>query len=104
MMVEQIRTSYGGKDRSKYTIGLHFMAGSASGLFASLITHPVDVCKTQMQMKISSHSREGMIEIMRRIFRNDGLLGLYRGLFPRVAKLVPASAVMLSTFELVRAL
>jgi solute carrier family 25 protein 39/40 len=102
MMVEHIRLTYGGADRSQYTFGLHFAAGSMSGLFASLITHPVDVCKTQMQMKIST--RETLVDIMKRIVRTNGVLGLYRGLFPRVAKLVPASAVMLSTFELVRAL
>ena len=99
-MVERVRLSYGGHDRTTHTFALHFMAGSSSGLVASLLTHPFDVMKTQMQRHIGT--RVGILSVGRQIVRERGWMSMYRGLGPRMAKLVPASAVMLSTFEFVR--
>jgi solute carrier family 25, member 39/40 len=99
-MVEHVRLSYGGHDRSQHTFALHFLAGSSSGLVASLITHPFDVMKTHMQRNIGP--QVGLLTVGRQLVREWGWMSLYRGLGPRMAKLVPASAVMLSTFEFVR--
>jgi hypothetical protein len=37
---------------------------------------------------------------MKTIFNKDGMNGFFRGIVPRSARIAPASAIMISTFEL----
>jgi len=102
-LVERIRITYGGPDRTQHAAWLHLAAGSTSGLVSSLLTHPFDVIKTQMQLEIGRGARAGLLSTGRAVVAARGWTALWRGLGPRVSKIVPASAVMLSTFEFVRA-
>ena len=103
-MVERIRLRYGGSDRTQHTFALHLMAGSSSGFIAALLTHPFDVIKSRMQRHIGSGQgqRPGIVPLFQECVSTHGWRSLFRGIGPRMSKLVPASAVMLSTFEFVR--
>ncbi|KAJ3023977.1 Homocysteine synthase [Thoreauomyces humboldtii] len=76
-----------------------FVAGAASGTVAAIVTTPFDVAKTLEQISSGAGSRMGMVDIMKGIVKRDGWMGLFSGLSPRVAKVAPACAVMISSYE-----
>jgi hypothetical protein len=47
-------------------------------------------------------ARESLGDVAVRIYAEQGLRGFWTGLVPRVARVAPASAVMLSSFEFFR--
>jgi solute carrier family 25 protein 39/40 len=76
-----------------------FLSGASSGMFAAIITTPFDVIKTQRQ--VSSYAEEARLgRILKNILVSDGPTGFFRGLVPRVAKVAPACAIMISSYEM----
>lgn len=80
------------------------VSGALSGMVAALFTHPFDVVKTRRQVFAISatafpqgaNSTWGML---RHIVHNQGMQGLMVGVVPRVAKVAPSTAIMLTTYE-----
>ena len=91
----------------KYSNLIPFMAGGVSGAVAALFTNPLDVVKTHMQVGLGESTKGqvkqlgtgSMMDTMRMVVSEYGLVGLYAGLTPRVAKIAPACAIMISTYE-----
>jgi len=94
------------KDNSiKNTLLVNFISGTVSGTVAASVTTPIDVIKTQMQIVLAfsgpvpecrAHS------IFFRILKEDGIKGLFRGIVPRVIKVAPSCAIMISTYEVLQ--
>jgi len=95
------------------TFWLSFFNGACCGAIATCVSHPFDVVKTQLQ----SYERIRAVDSVKvaRIYTTKraaevicaeyGLRGLFTiGLAPRLAKVVPASAIMIGTYELVSSL
>jgi solute carrier family 25, member 39/40 len=108
------------------TFWFSFAAGAISGSIAACLTVPFDVVKTHQQIefgekvlmaskKILYQSRTSVYEIslsatpqkptgtfktMGRIYQVHGFSGLFAGLAPRLFKVAPACAIMISTFEI----
>ena len=84
-----------------------FVGGSISGAMAALLTNPLDVAKTHMQVEIGesmdSPARKlgagSFVSVLRSVVRTHGYVGLYAGLTPRIAKIAPACAIMLGSYE-----
>ena len=84
-------------------------AGAASGSVAAVVTLPFDVVKTHRQIefgekeilseKMNSKS-SSTLQIMRQIHDRRGIPGLFSGIVPRLIKVAPACAIMISTYEL----
>ncbi|KNC98556.1 uncharacterized protein SPPG_06245 [Spizellomyces punctatus DAOM BR117] len=72
-----------------------FLSGAVAGTIAAILTTPFDVAKTVMQVGAEG----GMVPVLREIVRREGWRGLFRGVEPRVAKVAPACAVMVSSYE-----
>ena len=89
-----------------------FVAGAASGAFASVITTPFDVGKTRQQVIHHEVSRSrspgavlkpeerSMPRFLYHILKEEGLAGLFRGWAPRMLKVAPACAIMISSYEI----
>ncbi|TPX35857.1 hypothetical protein SmJEL517_g01731 [Synchytrium microbalum] len=79
-----------------------FIAGAISGTVAATITTPFDVAKTTRQVSRDTHVRADgkMLNLIRFIVERDGWKGLFRGLSPRIAKVAPACAIMISSYEM----
>ena len=45
------------------------------------------------------HSKKQVLTVLLEIFRNEGAVGLYRGLYPQLFKGVAASAILFATKE-----
>lgn len=87
-------------------------AGALSGAFASVVTTPFDVGKTRTQVYADSPKRvaaagaqalapeeQNMLRLLWHIFKTEGAAGLFRGWIPRMLKVSPACAIMISSYE-----
>lgn len=84
-----------------------FLAGATGGVVAAAFTHPFDVIKTRAQIIQYAPDASGSLTsdrsnqvIIRRILRQEGMAGFFVGLAPRLGKIMPACAIMLSSYNL----
>ncbi|KNE66035.1 hypothetical protein AMAG_19319 [Allomyces macrogynus ATCC 38327] len=83
-----------------------FFAGATSGMIAAIVTTPFDVAKTRRQLANAPHthrqhhpSRPSVWRQLCEIAKVEGPRALFAGIVPRVAKVAPACAIMISTYE-----
>ncbi|RPB08657.1 mitochondrial carrier [Morchella conica CCBAS932] len=76
-----------------------FVAGAASGAVAALLTTPFDVGKTRRQVAMQVGGGGSMPRLLWGIWRMEGVAGLMRGCVPRMLKVAPACAIMISSYE-----
>lgn len=76
---------------------VHFMCGLQAGLMASLVTHPFDVIKTQIQLYPTRY--QGTAHCVTVIFSQYGFAGFMRGLTPRCLRRTLISALSWTVFE-----
>ncbi|XP_063306837.1 probable mitochondrial glutathione transporter SLC25A40 [Pelobates fuscus] len=89
------------------TFSIYFIAGAVSGSIASIVTLPFDVVKTRRQIEVgelevfstSQKRSTSTWKVMNTILAENGFSGLFAGLIPRLIKVAPACAVMISTYE-----
>lgn len=90
-------------------LGVYLGSGIGAGGLAALCTVPPDVVKTRRQSAFvrgpdgRSVAPSSMM-IVRQIVDDEGLRGLLRGAGPRVAKVAPACAIMMGSYEVFRKL
>ncbi|XP_037640694.1 solute carrier family 25 member 40-like isoform X2 [Sebastes umbrosus] len=80
------------------TFTITFISGAVSGTIASIVTLPFDVVKTRRQVELVS-SPVSTFSVMSRIVAQDGFGGLFKGFLPRLIKVAPACAIMITTYE-----
>ena len=87
-----------------------FISGALSGSLASILTMLFDVAKTRLQVfKDSRHSSGGelvlapekrsTLRLLWHIFKQEGIMGLWKGWVARTLKIAPACAIMIGSFE-----
>ncbi|XP_060906599.1 probable mitochondrial glutathione transporter SLC25A40 [Labrus mixtus] len=89
------------------TITITFLSGALSGSIASIITLPFDVVKTRRQVELGELQAKNLshevssstFSVMSRIVAQEGVGGLFAGFIPRLIKVAPACAIMISTYE-----
>jgi len=89
------------------SVEFSFMAGALSGSVAAFFTVPFDVVKTHQQIEIGEKviyndkpaKPIGTFESMHKIYQSHGIRGLFSGLTPRLLRVAPACAIMISSFE-----
>ncbi|KAI6241622.1 hypothetical protein M3Y99_00322800 [Aphelenchoides fujianensis] len=99
--------------KQKTDFAISFVCGATSGTIASVLTHPFDVVKTHRQITLGEVRRssksscrigtvgtnKSTMKVMREIVRSEGFRGLFAGLTPRIAKVAPACATMIGSYE-----
>ncbi|XP_074835292.1 mitochondrial glutathione transporter SLC25A39 isoform X1 [Carettochelys insculpta] len=91
----------------KATFMVSFASGAISGTVAAVLTLPFDVVKTQRQielgnqetLRVAASKSSSTWLLLRRIRAESGTRGLFAGFLPRVIKVAPACAIMISTYE-----
>ncbi len=91
------------------TVAMTFWTGVLSGVLAAVVSTPFDVVKTQKQISIGKaptgtggegpRGRASSLSIMKRIFAQSGVKGLFAGTVPRICKGAPSSAILITTYE-----
>ncbi|XP_053183528.1 probable mitochondrial glutathione transporter SLC25A40 isoform X2 [Scomber japonicus] len=89
------------------TLSMFFISGAMSGTIASIVTLPFDVVKTRRQVEIGELQAQNLtgkvssstFSVMSKIVAEHGVSGLFAGFLPRVIKVAPACAIMISSYE-----
>lgn len=100
-LYEKIKRMFG-----RDTFSVNFISGAVAGTVASTVTLPFDVVKTMKQidvgervMQVKAGVSRSNREIFRDILKEQGAKGLFTGLAPRILKVAPACAIMISSYE-----
>ncbi|NWJ09160.1 S2539 protein, partial [Crypturellus undulatus] len=91
----------------KATFAISFVSGAISGTVAAVLTLPFDVVKTRRQIELGdgealrapANKSSSTWLLLQRIWAESGTRGLFAGFLPRVIKVAPACAIMISTYE-----
>jgi solute carrier family 25 protein 39/40 len=94
------------------TVVLTMLNGAACGMTASLLTHPFDVVKTQLQTVQRARSVNSYrvytipstFDAFKLLRSEYGWRWMTIGMVPRLLKVIPGSAIMLGTYELVHSI
>jgi len=82
------------------------VCGSAASASASMCTNILDVARTHLQTQDMSHlprSQRNLFSILSHLIRREGLVATWkRGLIPRIMSHAPVSALVISSYEVVR--
>lgn len=79
--------------------------GTASSTCGQLASYPLSLVRTKLQAQARTRdasSGDNMISVFKKIFREDGPRGLYRGLAPNFMKVVPAVSISYVVYEHLR--
>lgn len=100
---ETIKTTY---QQPHPDFRFSFLAGAVSGSLAAVLTLPFDVVKTHRQielgerlMKSDNASPNSINQILKQIYAQHGVRGLFAGIVPRLLRTAPACAIMISSYE-----
>ncbi|XP_022653439.1 solute carrier family 25 member 40-like isoform X2 [Varroa jacobsoni] len=81
------------------------MAGATAGSTAAILTLPFDVIKTHRQLELGeaiTQTRPKVkdpVTMLLNLYKQSGVSGLFTGLVPRLARVAPACAIMITTYE-----
>ncbi|XP_051792052.1 mitochondrial folate transporter/carrier isoform X2 [Erpetoichthys calabaricus] len=74
------------------------MAGF-SKIFAVSATYPYQVVRARLQDQHNNYM--GMVDVIRRTWRNEGIYGFYKGMIPNIIKVTPACCITFAVYETV---
>lgn len=78
------------------------ICGTTSTICGQLVSYPLSLIRTRLQAQevpMDSTQRDTMSKLMIRIWRNEGIRGMYRGLLPNIIKVVPAVSISYVVYE-----
>ncbi|KAI7873681.1 mitochondrial carrier [Lichtheimia hyalospora FSU 10163] len=85
----------------------HSLAGAGAGVVSSVVTCPLDVVKTRLQNQGKAEAGvilyRGTLGTLSRIWKEEGIRGLYRGLFPTVIGYIPTWAIYFTAYDYCKA-
>ncbi|ESZ94381.1 peroxisomal carrier protein [Sclerotinia borealis F-4128] len=89
---EQLKNAIEKKRRVTPTVA--FLLGALGKLFATSITYPYITVKSRMHIAGRDGGKESMIQGMRRILKEEGYAGFYKGIAPKVSQSVMTAAFL----------
>ncbi|KAG8505595.1 Solute carrier family 25 member 33 [Galemys pyrenaicus] len=88
----------GTEKNSTNFFGLMAAAAISKGC-ASCIAYPHEVIRTRLREEGTKY--KSFVQTARLVFREEGYLAFYRGLFAQLIRQIPNTAIVLSTYELI---
>lgn len=84
----------------------NFALGSLAGAFGAFMVYPIDLVKTRLQNQRGAQPGQRLyknsIDCFQKVFRNEGIRGLYSGVLPQLVGVAPEKAIKLTVNDLVR--
>ncbi|KAI7885689.1 mitochondrial carrier [Lichtheimia hyalospora FSU 10163] len=81
----------------------HSIAGAGAGIVSSVVTCPLDVVKTRLQnqgkLEPGIVVYRGTVGTLSRIWKEEGIRGLYRGLGPTILGYIPTWAIYFTAYD-----
>ncbi|KAK7292894.1 hypothetical protein RJT34_15750 [Clitoria ternatea] len=78
---------------------VNFVSGGLSGITAAAATYPLDLVRTRLAAQRSAQYYRGISHTFSTICREEGFLGLYKGLGATLLGVGPSLAISFSVFE-----
>jgi len=88
------------KDPSEETLATNVFCGVVAGILSSTIANPTDVLKVRMQAKGSKKSCDNMFCSFAKIYKTEGVKGLWRGVGPTAQRAATVAGVELPAYDL----
>eukprot|EP01116_Phalansterium_solitarium_P017490 TRINITY_DN4318_c0_g1_i1.p1 TRINITY_DN4318_c0_g1~~TRINITY_DN4318_c0_g1_i1.p1 ORF type:complete len:276 (-),score=46.80 TRINITY_DN4318_c0_g1_i1:319-1146(-) len=85
-----------------HPLAVHGLCGVCAGITSAVLTTPLDVAKTRMQ--VLNLPNVNILQSMQQIVRQEGWRGLCKGMRPRVLNTVPFSLAMIVIYQHVKEL
>ncbi|MCO5601958.1 hypothetical protein L7F22_056085 [Adiantum nelumboides] len=80
---------------------IQLCCGMFSGAMGATCVYPLQLVRTRLQaQRMDSTVRyKGMVDAFQRIWREEGFLAFYKGLFPNLLKVLPAASITYIAYE-----
>ena len=75
------------------------VSGAFAAFVSTTITHPVDVVKTKMQGLYTGTKYNSIVDCLRTIFREHGLMGFFMGVKPRLARVMTEKSIVFGLYH-----
>lgn len=79
--------------------------GGISGGFGPMVNNPLDVVKTRMQKQVIKPGKQakytGIVQAIKLIAKDEGLMALWKGITPRLMRIMPGQAITFMIYEAV---
>ncbi|KDP24542.1 hypothetical protein JCGZ_25106 [Jatropha curcas] len=83
-------------------LAVHFIGGGLAGITAASATYPLDLVRTRLAAQRNTIYYRGMWHAFSTIIREEGFLGLYKGLAATLLGVGPSIALSFSVYESLR--
>ena len=83
---------------TKHQAALYFIAGAISKAISTCVTYPYQTVKTNLQAA-SKEDKLTQINLIQKIFFENGIKGFYHGLSPKLFQTVLNNALLLMIYE-----
>lgn len=77
----------------------HLLGGGLAGVAFWTFTYPIDAVKTKQQTMNADYLRLNFRQCCRRLYRTEGMRGLFRGYSVTALRAVPGNAVLIAAYE-----
>eukprot|EP00730_Choanoeca_flexa_P000445 TRINITY_DN10200_c0_g1_i11.p1 TRINITY_DN10200_c0_g1~~TRINITY_DN10200_c0_g1_i11.p1 ORF type:complete len:316 (+),score=33.13 TRINITY_DN10200_c0_g1_i11:56-1003(+) len=98
-LYERLKVSSTFQPIATWSVNLHHLTcGLTAGMTASMVTQPLDVIKTKLQVT-TSHHHQSIFGAMTAFMREHGVVGLFRGATPRLLRRSMVAGVSWTIYE-----
>lgn len=87
----------------KQKVVCDFLSGAFAGFCSTMFNNPVDVIKTNMQ-GLEAAKYGGFVGCAKHIMLHEGPMGFYKGIGPRLARVILDVAITFSVFNSIKRL
>ncbi|KDO57951.1 hypothetical protein CISIN_1g018298mg [Citrus sinensis] len=90
------------RESASVNLGVHFVGGGLAGMTAASATYPLDLVRTRLAAQRQAIYYKGIWHSFQTICREEGFLGLYKGLGATLLGVGPSIAISFSVYESLR--
>eukprot|EP01132_Coremiostelium_polycephalum_P002091 gene2091-2578_t len=84
---------------SHLTTSQNLFVGGAAGVTSLLFTYPLDLIRSRLTVQVHEQKYNGIYDAYKKIVKEEGYRGLYKGLFTSAMGVAPYVAINFTTYE-----